>query len=159
MFVPESTRLPDLLVQMQASRIHIALVVDEYGGTGGMGCLEDLVEQIVGDIEDGHDETKPLVMRRGRNLWGVDGVAGIAETERETGLPLAVEDSEAEVDTIGGLVAVLAGRVLSAGDSIQHPRGPQIEVISADPRRVMRVRLRAPRPAQPPALAEGKTST
>ena len=158
MFVPESTRLPDLLVQMQASRIHIALVVDEYGGTGGMVCLEDLVEQIVGDIEDEHDETKPPVVRRGRNLWEVDGLAGIAETERETGLPLSLEDFEDEIDTIGGLVAALAGRVLAAGDSVQHPRGPLIEVIAADPRRVMRVRLRSPKP-QPLALAEGKTST
>jgi CBS domain containing-hemolysin-like protein len=157
MFVPESTRLPDLLVQMQSTRIHIALVVDEYGGTGGMVCLEDLVEQIVGDIEDEHDDTKPLVMRRGRNLWEADGLAGIAETERETGLPLSLEDFEDEIDTIGGLVAALAGRVLSAGDSIEHPRGPHIEVISADPRRVMRVRIRAPKP-QPVALADDKTS-
>ena len=158
MFVPESTRLPDLLVQMQSSRIHIALVVDEYGGTGGLVCLEDLVEQIVGDIEDEHDDVKPPVVRRGRNLWEADGLAGIAETERETGLPLSLEDFEDEVDTIGGLVAALAGRVLAAGDSIQHPRGPLIEVISADPRRVMRVRLRSPKP-QPLTLAEGKSTT
>ncbi len=156
MFVPESTRLPDLLVQMQATRIHIALVVDEYGGTGGMVCLEDLVEQIVGDIEDEHDETKPLVMRRGRHLWEVDGLAGIAETERETGLPLSLEDFEDEIDTIGGLVAALAGRVLSAGDAVEHPRGPHIEVIAADPRRVIRVRLRSPKP-QPLPLAGDKT--
>ena len=159
MFVPESTRLPDLLVQMQASRIHIALVVDEYGGTGGMVCLEDLVEQIVGDIEDEHDDVKPVIVRRGRNLWEVDGLAGIAETERETGLPLSLEDFEDEIDTIGGLVAALAGRVLSAGDSLEHPRGPRIEVVEADPRRVIRVRLRSPKPAQPATLAESKTST
>jgi CBS domain containing-hemolysin-like protein len=156
MFVPESTRLPDLLIQMQASRIHIALVVDEYGGTGGMVCLEDIVEQIVGDIEDEHDETRPLVMRRGRNLWEIDGLAAIAEAERETGLPLTVEDFEAEVDTIGGLVSALAGRVPAVGDLIEHPRGPTIEVVAADPRRVVRVRVRAPKP-QPPALAEPKT--
>ncbi len=156
MFVPESTRLPDLLVQMQASRIHIALVVDEYGGTGGMVCLEDLVEQIVGDIEDEHDDARPLVMRRGRNLWEIDGLATVADAERETGLPLTVEDFEAEVDTIGGLVAAIAGRVLAAGESIDHPRGPTIEVIAADPRRVIRVRLRAPKP-QPLVLAEGKS--
>jgi CBS domain containing-hemolysin-like protein len=158
MFVPESTRLQDLLVQMQSTRIHIALVVDEYGGTGGMVALEDLVEQIVGDIEDEHDETRPKIMRRGRNLWEVDGLAGIEETERETGLPLSVADAEDDADTIGGLVAILAGRVLSAGDSLEHPRGPLIEVIAADPRRVMRVRLRAPKP-QPAVLAEGKAST
>jgi CBS domain containing-hemolysin-like protein len=116
-----------------------------------MVCLEDLVEQIVGDIEDEHDDAKPLVMRRGRNVWEVDGLTGIAEAERETGLPLAVEDFEAEVDTIGGLVSALAGRVPQAGDSIPHPRGPVIEVIAADPRRVVRVRVRAPKPAPSPA--------
>ena len=153
MFVPGSTRLPDLLVQMQASRIHIALVVDEYGGTGGMVCLEDLVEQIVGDIEDEHDETRPLILRRGKSVWEVDGLAAIADAERETGMQLAVEDFEMDVDTVGGLVSALAGKVPQAGDQIEHPRGPRMEVIAADPRRVIRVRLRAPR-QQPPALAE-----
>jgi CBS domain containing-hemolysin-like protein len=153
MFVPGSTRLPDLLVQMQASRIHIALVVDEYGGTGGMVCLEDLVEQIVGDIEDEHDETRPLILRRGKNVWEVDGLAAIADAERETGLQLAVEDFEMDVDTVGGLASALAGKVPQAGDEIEHPRGFRMEVIAADPRRVIRVRLRAPRP-QPPVLAE-----
>jgi CBS domain containing-hemolysin-like protein len=153
MFVPGSTRLPDLLVQMQASRIHIALVVDEYGGTGGMVCLEDLVEQIVGDIEDEHDETRPLILRRGKSVWEVDGLATITDAERETGLPLAVEDFEMDVDTVGGLVSALAGKVPQAGDHIEHPRGPKIEVIAADPRRVIRVRVRATRP-QSPALAE-----
>jgi CBS domain containing-hemolysin-like protein len=157
MFVPGSTQLPDLLIQMQATRTHIALVVDEYGGTGGMVCLEDLVEQIVGDIEDEHDESKPLIIRRGRSTWEVDGLAAIADAERETGLPLSVEDFEADVDTIGGLVSALAGRVPQAGDSIAHPRGPTIEVIAADPRRVTRVRLRGAKAAAPPALAEDKT--
>jgi CBS domain containing-hemolysin-like protein len=156
MFVPESTRLPDLLVQMQTSRIHIALVVDEYGGIGGVVCLEDIVEQIVGDIEDEHDETRPMVMRRGRNLWEADGLAGVADVERETSLPLVVEIFEGEVDTIGGLVSAIAGRVPAAGESIEHPRGPTIEVVAADPRRVIRVRIRAPR-QQPTQLAEDKT--
>ena len=153
MFVPGSTRLPDLLVQMQASRIHIALVVDEYGGTGGMVCLEDLVEQIVGDIEDEHDEARPLVLRRGKSVWEVDGLVAITDAERETGLSLAVEDFEMDVDTVGGLVSALAGKVPQAGDQVEHPGGLRIEVIAADPRRVIRVRLRAARP-QPPVLAE-----
>jgi CBS domain containing-hemolysin-like protein len=157
MFVPGSTRLPDLLVQMQASRIHIALVVDEYGGTGGMVCLEDLVEQIVGEIEDEHDEAKPLVTRRGRSVWDVDGLASIVDAERETGLHLAVEDFETDVDTIGGLVSALAGKVPAAGDIIEHPGGSKFEVVDADPRRVIRVRLRAPKP-QSAVLAEGETA-
>jgi CBS domain containing-hemolysin-like protein len=157
MFVPESIMLPDLLVQMQSSRIHIAIVVDEYGGTGGMVCLEDLVEGIVGEIEDEHDEARPMIMRRGRSTWEVDGLAAIDDVERETGLSLHIDEFESEVDTIGGLVAVLAGRVLQAGESVEHPRGPTIEVVTADPRRVIRARLRGAKPA-PSALAEGKTA-
>jgi CBS domain containing-hemolysin-like protein len=157
MFVPESTLLPDLLIQMQASRIHIAIVVDEFGGTGGMVCLEDLVEQIVGDIEDEHDEARPTITRRGRYTWDVDGLAVIADVERETGLPLQIEDFESDVDTIGGLITALAGRVPQAGESLEHPRGSVVEVVTADPRRVIRLRIKAPRPA-PSALAEDKTA-
>ncbi len=156
MFVPESILLPDLLIQMQTSRIHIAIVVDEFGGTGGMVCLEDLVEQIVGDIEDEHDEARPVIQRRGRSTWEVDGLAAIEDVERETGLSLQVEDFESDVDTIGGLVTALAGRVPQAGESLEHPRGPLIEISAADPRRVIRLRLRGPR-AAPSVLAEGKT--
>jgi CBS domain containing-hemolysin-like protein len=152
MFVPGSTLLPDLLVQMQSSRIHIALVVDEYGGTAGMVCLEDLVEQIVGDIEDEHDDARPMIMRRGKTVWEVDGLTGIADAARETGISLAVEDFADEVDTVGGLASALAGRVPQAGDSIDHPGGAVIEVIASDPRRVLRVRLRAPRPIPSPSL-------
>lgn len=157
MFVPGSTRLPDLLVQMQSTRVHIAIVIDEYGGTGGMVCLEDLVEQIVGNIEDEHDEVTPPVLRRGRQTWDIDGLAYIEDVERETGLALAVAEFEDDVDTMGGLVSALAGRVPQIGDSISHPRGPVIEVLMADPRRVMRLRLRAtPKPAVV-VLADGKT--
>lgn len=155
MFVPESTPLPDLLVRMQTSRIHIALVVDEYGGTGGMVCLEDLVEQIVGDIEDEHDEARPLILRRGKTTWEVAGLAEIDDVERETGLPVQVEDFEDEVDTFGGLVSALAGRVPQTGETIEHPRGLIIEILESDPRRVIRAKLRGPRPA-PSTLAEDK---
>jgi CBS domain containing-hemolysin-like protein len=157
MFVPESTPLPDLLIRMQASRIHIALVVDEYGGTGGMVCLEDLVEQIVGDIEDEHDEARPRILRRGKTTWEVDGLAEIHDVERETGLPVQVADFEDEVDTFGGLVSALAGRVPQTGETIEHPRGLIIEILEADPRRVVRAKLRGPRPA-PSALAEDKSA-
>ena len=157
MFVPESTPLPDLLIRMQSSRIHIALVVDEYGGTGGMVCLEDLVEQIVGDIEDEHDEARPRILRRGKTTWEVDGLAEIHDVERETGLPVQVADFEDEVDTFGGLVSALAGRVPQTGETIEHPRGLIIEILEADPRRVVRAKLRGPRPA-PSALAEDKSA-
>jgi CBS domain containing-hemolysin-like protein len=157
MFVPESTPLPDLLIRMQSSRIHIALVIDEYGGTGGMVCLEDLVEKIVGDIEDEHDEARPRILRRGKTTWEVDGLAEIGDVTRETGLPVEVEDFEDEVDTFGGLVTALAGRVPQAGEMIDHPRGLVIEVLESDPRRVIRVKLRGPK-AAPSALAEIKTA-
>ena len=157
MFVPESTLLPDLLIKMQASRTHIALVVDEYGGTGGMVCLEDLVEQIVGELDDEHDEARPVVMRKGRFTWEADGLATIDDVEKDTGLQLNVEDFEDEVETLGGLVSALAGRVPVAGESFEHPRGYMIEIVEADPRRVVRVRIRTQKPA-PPALAEGKTA-
>jgi magnesium and cobalt transporter len=157
MFVPESTLLPDLLIKMQASRTHIALVVDEYGGTGGMVCLEDLVEQIVGEIEDEHDEAPPLITRRGKSSWEVAGLATIDEVVRQTGLPVLVEDFETEVETFGGLVSAIAGRVPAAGETIEHPRGLTIEIIEADPRRVIRAKLRGPRTA-PSALAEDKTA-
>jgi CBS domain containing-hemolysin-like protein len=152
LFVPESTRLPDLLVQMQASRIHIAIVIDEYGGTGGMVCLEDIVEEIVGDIEDEHDETAPVIVRRARNVWEVDGLAEIEDIERETGLAISVKDFEDDVGTIGGLAAALAGRMPQAGEVIDHPGGLKLEVVEADPRRVTRVRVRGPaaRPAAAP---------
>lgn len=158
MFVPESTLLPDLLIKMQGSRTHIALVVDEYGGTGGMVCLEDLVEQIVGELEDEHDEARPSVMRRGRSAWDVDGLAEIDDVEKVSGLSLQVEDFEDEVETMGGLVSALAGRVPEAGESIEHPAGYTIEIVEADPRRVVRLRIRTQKPA-PAALAEDKQAT
>ncbi len=156
MFVPESTLLPDLLIKMQSSRTHIALVVDEYGGTGGMVCLEDLVEEIVGELEDEHDEARPSVLRRGRSSWDVDGLAEIEDVEKASGLSLKVEDFEDEVETMGGLVSALAGRMPEAGEVIEHPSGYTIEVIEADPRRIVRLRIRTQKPA-PVALAEDKT--
>ena len=155
MFVPESTLLPDLLIKMQTSRTHIALVVDEYGGTGGMVCLEDLVEQIVGELEDEHDEAPPQVMRKGRFTWDVDGLATIGDVEAQTGLHLSIEDFEDEVDTLGGLVSALAGRVPEAGEAIEHPHGHVIDILEADPRRIIRARIRARKPAPAPLAGEG----
>lgn len=154
LFVPESMPLPDLLVQMQGSRIHMAIVVDEYGGTGGLVCLEDVVEQIVGDIEDEHDEAAPVIVRRSKNVWEVDGGAVIEDLERDTGLKLMVKDFEDEVETISGLASALAGRVPQAGDVIEHPGGVKFEVVEADPRRVTRLRIRAPAKVSVPVLAQ-----
>lgn len=158
LFVPESMPLPDLLVQMQGNRIHMAIVVDEYGGTGGLVCLEDVVEQIVGDIEDEHDEAAPVVVRRSKNVWEVDGGAIIEDLERDTGLSLTVADFEDEVETISGLASALAGRVPQAGDVIEHPSGVKFEVVEADPRRVTRLRIRSVAKAAAPVLAPGESA-
>ncbi len=159
LFVPESMPLPDLLVQMQGNRIHMAIVVDEYGGTGGLVCLEDVVEQIVGDIEDEHDEAAPVVVRRSKHVWEVDGGAIIEDLERDTGLKLTVADFEDEIETISGLASALAGRVPQAGDVIEHPSGVKFEVVEADPRRVTRLRIRSVPKAAAPVLAQGEAAT
>lgn len=151
MFVPESMPLPDILRRMQSSRMHMAIVIDEFGGTDGLVCLEDVVEEIVGDLEDEHDEVSPAAQRRGRNVWDVDGLAEIEEVEELTGLTLAVSEFEDEVETMGGLASALAGRVPAAGDAIAHPGGLSLDILAADPRRVLRIRVRPTAKTQSPA--------
>lgn len=143
LFVAESMRLPDLLVEMQKTRTHIALVVDEYGGIDGVVALEDLVEQIVGDIEDEHDEAPPPIIRRGKTAWEVDALAQISDVERETRLKIAVEEHEADIETVGGLATALAGRVPEVGEFVEHPAGHRFEILDADERRVVRLKIKA----------------
>lgn len=140
LFVPASMRLPDLMVKMQTTRIHLALVVDEYGGTDGLVSLEDLVEEIVGDIEDEHDEEVAMLIRRGRRAWEVDARMETEDFEKETGLSMALEDHE--VDTLGGVAFALAGRVPLRGEVLRHPAGIDIEIMEADARRIQRLILR-----------------
>lgn len=149
LFVPPSMRIHDLLVRMQTSRMHIALVVDEYGGTDGLVTLEDLVEQIVGDIEDEHDEEEAkLLVNRGRGIWDVDARAEIEDFAEEAGVDLSLPDYEDEIDTIGGLAFAIAGRVPQRGELIKHPSGVDIEIVEADGRRIRRLRLRLPSAAK-----------
>ena len=140
LFVPDSMRVTDLLVKMQATRIHLALVVDEYGGTDGLVSLEDLVEEIVGDIEDEHDEDVAMLVRRGRLAWEVDARMEIEDFKAETELDLDLE--EHEVDTLGGVVFALAGRVPLRGEILPHPSGCEFEVLDADARRINRLIVR-----------------
>ena len=140
LFVPASMRLPDLMVKMQTTRIHLALVVDEYGGTDGLVSLEDLVEEIVGDIEDEHDEEVAMLIRRGRRAWEVDARMETEDFEKETGLSMALEDHE--VDTLGGVAFALAGRVPLRGEVLRHPAGIDIEIMEADARRIQMLILR-----------------
>lgn len=144
LYVPPSMKLPDLLVKMQSTRIHLALVVDEYGGTDGLVTLEDLVEEIVGDIEDEHDEDVPMFVRRSQRVWEADARTEIDDFAEETGLDLSLADLETDIDTLGGVAFALGGKVPVRGEVLPHPSGPEIEIIDADPRRIRRVRIRTP---------------
>jgi CBS domain containing-hemolysin-like protein len=143
LFAPPSMRAIDLLLRMQARRMHLALVVDEYGGTDGLVTLEDLLEPIVGDIEDEHDEeVAPGIVPKGNGVWVADARAAIEELERIIGREIVDPDTDDDVDTLGGLVFMLAGRVPERGEIIPHPGGFDFEVLDADPRRIKRLRIR-----------------
>ena len=148
LFVPPSMLAQDLLRRMQAKRVHMALVVDEYGGTDGLVTLEDLMEQIVGDIEDEHsdDDIEMVSVENGR-IWDVDARANIVDFEEKFGREIATDEQEDDVDTLGGLVFTLAGRVPERGEVIAHPYGVEFEVLDADARRVKRVRVRSKKPS------------
>ncbi len=146
LYVPPSMKLTDLLVKMQATRIHLALVVDEYGGTDGLVTLEDLVEEIVGDIEDEHDDDEPMYMRRSARVWEADARTEIDDFSQETGIDLSLEDMETEIDTLGGVAFALAGKVPLRGEVLRHPGGVEIEIMDADSRRIRKLRLRLPEP-------------
>ncbi|MBI1364465.1 MAG: CBS domain-containing protein [Alphaproteobacteria bacterium] len=141
LYVPPSMRITDLLLKMQASRIHMALVIDEYGGTDGLVTIEDLVEEIVGDINDEHDEEEaPTLTPIQGGGFDADARLELADFEEETGIHLEAEDDEAE--TLGGLVIWLAGRVPQRGEVISHPSGYDFEVTEADARKIRKIRIR-----------------
>ncbi len=142
LFVPPSMPVLDLLIQMRAKRTHLALVVDEYGGIDGLVTIEDVVEQIVGEIEDEHDETPaPQLERRPDGSLVADAGTPLDDIETLVGRSLRDEDHE-DVDTLAGLVSVLAGRVPEPGEVVFHASGIEFEVVAGDARRVERVRLR-----------------
>jgi CBS domain containing-hemolysin-like protein len=143
LFVPPSMPLPTLLVTMKSRRIHLALVIDEYGGTDGLISIEDIVEQIVGDIDDEHDidDSDQILVRPG-GVFEADGRASVEALEKRTGAKFALEDHEDEVETVAGLVAAIAGRVPQRGEVLRHPVGFDFEILDADPRRVKRLRVR-----------------
>ncbi len=159
LYVPASMRAADLLLRMQASRIHMALVIDEFGGTDGLVTMEDLVEAVVGDIADEHDEAAAAqVIARPGGVFEADARAPLEDLEAALGVSLTPEDQEEEIDTVGGLVSTLAGRVPQRGEVIAHPAGFDFEITDADPRRVKRLRVRRAaaldaRPAESPAPA------
>ncbi|MDO8606952.1 MAG: hemolysin family protein [Phaeospirillum sp.] len=141
-FVAPSMRVTDLLLEMRLKRAHLAMVVDEYGGIDGLVTIEDLVEQIVGEIEDEHDQAEePDMVDLPDGAIEADARTAIAEFEDKIGNVLTEEERE-EVETLGGLVFFVAGRVPSRGELITHSAGLEFEVLDADPRRVKRVRVR-----------------
>lgn len=151
LFVPPSMPVVNLLVKMQSTRIHLALVIDEYGGTDGLVSIEDLVEQIVGDIEDEHDtdEAMMIAMRK-EGEFDASARTSLEEIEKVVGFSLAGEEEAEEIDTLAGLVFSLVGRVPQRGEIIAHPAGVEFEVLDADPRRLKRLRVRVTRAKETP---------
>ena len=145
LFVPESMGVLDLLARMRAQRVHLAIVVDEFGGTEGLVTIEDVVEEIVGEIEDEHDvEAAGLLTRLDEGVWEADARIELEELAEAVDARLIWEEDE--VDTLGGLVFLLAGHIPARGESVTHPSGWRLEAVDSDPRRILRVRLHAPDP-------------
>jgi CBS domain containing-hemolysin-like protein len=149
LFVPESMGVIDLLARMRAERIHLAIVVDEFGGTEGLVTIEDVVEEIVGEIEDEHDDAEAAMLTMLEDgLWEADARIELEELAETVDPRLSSDDDE--VDTLGGLMFLLAGHIPAKGECVEHPSGWRLESVGSDPRRVVRVRLHAP-PQQAPA--------
>ncbi|MDB5697404.1 MAG: HlyC/CorC family transporter [Alphaproteobacteria bacterium] len=143
LYVPESMGVLDLLARMRAARVHLAIVVDEFGGTEGLVTIEDLVEEIVGEIEDEHDEEMPgMLIPLEDGIWDADARAELEDVADLIDARLAMV--EEDVDTLGGLAFVLAGHIPQQGEIIEHPSGWRLEVLDSDHRRVNRLRLHAP---------------
>ncbi len=152
LYVPASMPAVDLLARMQTTRTHMALVIDEYGGTDGLISIEDLVEIVVGDIEDEHDEAAASgVTRLPDGRFVIDARISLEEVSAAVGMPLTSAEGAEDVDTIGGLIVSLAGRVPARGELIKGPDGLEFEVLDADPRRVKRIRLHQAAPTPEPA--------
>jgi CBS domain containing-hemolysin-like protein len=144
LFVPPSMPATDLLVRMQASHTHLAIVIDEYGGTEGLVSIEDLVEVIVGDISDEHDTDEDLEIKPVEDkIYSADGRIDLAALEALLGIDLLPEEEEEEADTLAGLIFKIAGRVPTRGEIIRHDSGLEFEILDSDPRRVKRVRINA----------------
>lgn len=143
LYVPESMGALDLLARMRAERVHLAIVVDEFGGTEGLVTIEDVVEEIVGEIEDEHDEHAPgLLIPLDNGMWDADARAELEDVAMTIDARLA--EVEEDVDTLGGLAMVLAGHVPQVGEIVDHPSGWRLEVTERDSRRISRLRLHAP---------------
>jgi len=149
LFVPESMGVIELLARMRAERVHLAIVVDEFGGTEGLVTIEDVVEEIVGDIEDEHDdaETARLTLLED-GVWEADARVELDELAQT--VDRRFSSDEDEVDTLGGLIFLLAGHIPARGECVTHSSGWKLEAVDSDPRRIIRVRLHAPQGQRQP---------
>ncbi len=145
LYAPPSMPIGVLLQKMQSERTHMALVIDEYGGVDGLVTIEDLIETVIGEIEDEHDTSEHgLWVQEKPGQYLVQARAPLREFESEIGLKLAEDEELEEVDTLGGLVFMCVGRVPARGEVIPHESGAEFEVVDADPRRLKRLRVRLP---------------
>lgn len=143
LFVPESMGAIELLARMRTERVHLGIVVDEFGGTEGLVTIEDVVEEIVGEIEDEHDDAEEAMLTLLEDgVWEAD--ARIELDELAEAVDPRLSSDEDEVDTLGGLVFLLAGHIPARGEFVSHPSGWKLETVDCDPRRIIRVRLHAP---------------
>lgn len=143
LYAPPSMPCGVLLQKMQTDRMHMALVIDEYGGVDGLVTIEDLIEQVIGEIEDEHDIAEGRFWtEEAPGCYLAQARTPVEDFEAEVGMKLVSSEDEEEIDTLGGLVFMLAGRVPARGEVVKHPDGPDIEVVDADPRRIKRLRVR-----------------
>lgn len=155
-YVPPSMSVLDLLLKMQTSQLHLALVVDEYGGTDGLVSIEDLVEEVVGDIADEHDvEDEPMIHVDPRLGLIADARIPVEDLEEHLGVELVSDEQEEDIDTLGGVVFSITGRIPARGELVHHPSGIEFEVLDADPRRIKKLRIHLPKELDT-AAAEGK---
>ena len=155
LYAPPSMPVGVLLQEMQRQRVHMALVIDEYGGVDGLVTIEDLIETVIGEIEDEHDEAEgPLWQEEKPGVFLAQANASLEEVERAIGIRLRTDEDDEEIDTLGGIVFLRTGRVPARGEIVPHESGVEFEVVDADPRRIKRLRLRLPSAAAEPSGLE-----
>jgi magnesium and cobalt transporter len=154
LYAPPSMPLGVLLQKMQKDRVHMALVIDEYGGVDGLLTIEDLIETVIGEIEDEHDEDEGVLWKEEKpGVFVVQPTAPLQEFEAAIGVRLRTDEDDEEIDTLGGLIFLRAGRVPTRGEIVAHESGVEFEVVDADPRRLKRLRVRLPGAARAAAAA------
>jgi magnesium and cobalt transporter len=148
LYAPPSMPVGVLLQKMQRERVHMALVIDEYGGVDGLVTIEDLIETVIGEIEDEHDEAEDTLWKEEKpGVFLAQATAPLEEFEAALGVGLRVTEEDQEIDTLGGLVMIRTGRMPARGEIVPHESGVEFEVVDADPRRIKRVRVRRPEDA------------